>query len=571
MPGPTLYTVFEYLATLIAERQPDEPFLLMQIQPALLYKYPNFNLAEYQINSIRDFLAAGEKAGYFKLVNTGSAQTSYLAPGPKASAPPPDDSDMAANDPRRTRWMNLAMEDMLTAERGDQIVDAMRNIEALSPEFDAFLAAEGRTAPLYPVRGKIRRLREFLKTYREKGEAQAVASWQVSRMMLRMPTIPQVQNAPAVQSLIWALLQGNKQLQDVQLQSLDNLFFAVIAFSREQMVRNKSWDWVVGLDMLAAEARAIPRPAPPASKRGLFGGKQQPAPDPYALDDNEIKTLYTLLRQTAGIRATMIDDVPIWEAFVNTASLDQSFRFLSDQPKLLENEKLLNWLEDNIGKNVAAGKMDAVKNLANKAALVVAARQMGLQQVRQQPAELKSIYESVLEGAQLLRILFGFLDAPTAADAAAFFKQHSELADEEVIRELLDDQTAQAVQDGDVGRYRRVTERADLWRNLIEFGPVEGMRQHERFRASGRDDKTIQAEMGIMLLVETKAPEDRQDVIGRYPAVATEAGLAIITHILDTLSFQNASTEEYNRYFEVKRLIERCLQVGVDRALSELK
>jgi len=572
MPGPTLYNVFEYLAALIAERRPDEPFLLTQIQPALLYKFPNFNFADYQLNGVRDFLAAGEKAGYFKFVNMGSPQTSYLAPGPKASAPPPPaDTEMGAHDPRRTQWMTLAMEDMLTAERGDQIVDAMRHIDALSPEFDAFLATEGKTAPLYPVRGKIRRLREFLKTYREKGEAQAIASWQVSRMMLRMPTIPQVQTAAAAQSLVWALLQGNKQLKDVPIQSLDNMFFAVIAFSREQMVRNKSWDWAIGLDMLEAEARAMPRPAPPIAKRTLLGTKSKPATDPYALDDNEIKALYQLLRQTAGIRATMIDDVPIWEAFVNTPSLDQSFRFLSEQPRLLENEKLLNWLENAIGKNVAAGNMDVVKNLANKAALVVGARQMGLQQIRQQPGELKAIYESVLEGAQLLRILFGFLDAPTPSDAAAFYKQHNELSDEEVIGQLLDDQTVQAVHDGDVSRYRRVTERADLWRNLIEFGADEGMRQHERFINSGRDDKTIQAEMGITLLVETKTPEDRQDVIGRYPAVATDTGLGIITHILDALSFQNTPTEEYNRYFEVKRLIERCLQVGVDRALSELK
>ncbi len=574
MAGPTLYSVFEYLAALVSERDADEPFLLSQIQPAISYKFPDFTFASYQLPGMKEFILSGEKAGYFKLVNTGDIKTAYLAPGPKAAqmATQTATEEMAANDPRRTRWMTQTLEAMILAERADQIVDAMRHVDALSPEFDAFLTAEGKAARLYPVRGKIQRLREFLKAYREKGEAAAIASWQISRSVLRMPKIPEVKTAAAAQSLIWALLQGNMALEKVAMESMDNLFFAVLIYSREQMGRNKSWDWVVGLNILEAETRAIPRPAPPPQKRGLFGGKQQePARSPFELDENEIRSLTELLRSTAGAESGKADATPTWSAFVNTPNLETSYRFLVEHPKLIEDDKLLGWLEDQLGQNVAAGKMDAVKNLANKSALVIAARQFGLQQMRQQSAEIQNIYQSVLDGARLLGVLFGFLNAPSTNAAVQYFQQHSELADPDNIGPLIDDQTLKAVREDDLERYRRFTERADLWRNLTEFGVEEGMRQHEGFLANRRDDKALQAEMGVMLLAETRAPDDIQEIMGRYPPVASKDALAMVTRMLDSLSFHGADPEEYNRYFEVKRLIERCLEVGVDRALSELK
>ncbi len=576
MAGPTpLYSVFEYLATLIAERDADEPFLLSQIQPAIRYKFPDFNFADYQLPGIKEFLLSGEKAGYFKLVNTGDIKTAYLAPGPKAIqqqvAQMQATEEMAASDPRRLRWMTQTMETMILAERGDQIVDAMKNVNALSPEFDSFLMAEGKAARLYPVRGKIQRLREFLKTYREKGQAAALAAWQTSRVVLRMPSIPPVKTAAAAQSLIWALLQGNMALDTVPLESLDNLFFAVLIYSREQMIRNKSWDWVVALNILEAEVRAIPRPVPQPQKKGLFGGKQQPVESPYELDENEIRSLVELLTSAAGADKAQHDETPTWQAFVNTPNTDTSYRFLVEHPKLIEDDKLLTWLEDQLAQNVGAGAMDAVKNLANKSALVIAARQFGLQQMRQQSAEIRNIYESVLDGARLLGILFGFLDAASPRAAAQYFQQHQELADTESIGPLIDDQTLRAVHQNDVSRYRRLTERADLWRNLTEFGVEEGLRQHERFLAGGRDDQALQAEMGITLLAETTSPDERQDIFGRYPPVASKDALSMITRMLDNLSFQGADTDEYNRYFEVKRLIERCLEIGVDRALAELK
>src|SRR5258706_9636084 len=83
MSTARLYTVFEYLATLIAERNENEPFMLSQLQPALKYKFPDFSFEEYQISGLKEFILSGEKAGYFKLVNTGAAQTAYLSPGTK--------------------------------------------------------------------------------------------------------------------------------------------------------------------------------------------------------------------------------------------------------------------------------------------------------------------------------------------------------------------------------------------------------------------------------------------------------------------------------------------------------
>ncbi len=572
MAGPSLYTVFEYLATLVAERDPGEPFLLSQIQPAIRYKFPEFSLADYQLPGLKDFILAGDKAGYFKLVNTGNAQTAYLAPGTKTATIPPKLStqEMGADDPRRTRWMNTALEEMLSAERADQIIDAVKDVPALTPEFDAFLAAQGKDSHIYHVRGKIKRLRDFLATCREKGEAQAMASWQTSRAVLRMPTIPQIRDAAAAQSLIWTILQGTKTLDQLPIESLDNLFFGVLAFSREQMLANKSWDWVVGLNILESEARAVPRPAPPQQKRGLFGGKQQPVTPSYELDEAEIVSIAEQLRQASGIGQAASRDTSAWQAFVDTPSLDTTYRYLAEHPNFVEDEDLLTWLDDQISQNVAAGKIDAVKNLANKSAMILAARQFGLQQLRQQATELRQIYESVMDGARLLSILFGFVESPNIQAAAAYFQQHSELTDES-IGAILEDQIVKAVHQGDVARYKQLSERMDLWRNLLDFGPEQGIQQHEGFLNSGRDDKHIQAEMGLTLLIEATTPDERQDVIGRYPSVATDEGLRIANHMVEMLSFHNADPEEYNRYYNVKRLIERCLQLGVDRALAELK
>src|SRR5260221_9104968 len=307
MPMSTarLYTVFDYLATLIAEREPDEPFMLSQLMNAIQYKFPDFTFEAYEIAGLREFIVAGEKEGYFKLANTGSRDSAYLLPGskqPQARSGPTAgaaNEGMGANDPRRTRWMRLTLEHLLNAERGDEIISSIQGVDALAPDFDAFLVAEIVATPMYVTRGKVQRLRDFLATYREQGEAQAQATWQVSRSMLRMPSPPPVEGAGRAQSLIWGLLQGTSTLAETKVESLDEFFFAMIIFDRELMVGNKSWDWVRALDMLEADARSVPRPTI-MQKTGLFGGKRPPAPD-NKLDEALIASIAEELRQAGAV------------------------------------------------------------------------------------------------------------------------------------------------------------------------------------------------------------------------------------------------------------------------------
>src|SRR5258708_20411214 len=92
MSTARLYTVFDYLATLIAEREPDEPFMLSQLMNAIQYKFPDFSFEAYEIAGLREFIVAGEKGGYFQLANTGCRENPYLLPGsktPQAAPGPP--------------------------------------------------------------------------------------------------------------------------------------------------------------------------------------------------------------------------------------------------------------------------------------------------------------------------------------------------------------------------------------------------------------------------------------------------------------------------------------------------
>jgi serine/threonine protein kinase len=572
-PSVSLYVIFQYLAMLIAEREAQEPILVSQVQPAINYKFPGFSFAAYGLTGMRDFILAGQKAGYFELINTGDPKTMYLARG--SNAPAKDENrmiveELAANDPRRMRWMTLAMEGLMSGDRADQLLDAIKGIKALTPEFDSFLAAQAKNVT-YPVKGKIQRVREFLKLMREKGEGAAVATWKVSRGVLRMPAIPAlaVKDAAAAQSMIWALMQGNMQLDRLSVETLNNLFFGVLVFSREQMTRNRSWDWVTGLELLEADARAVPRPAPP-KKGGLFGGGK-PAPNPYALDDAEIARIVATLMDAAGLNAVAANRAPVYKGYVDATGSEGAIRFLTDHPELLENDTLVEWLDGQINACVADNNPAPVKNLATKAAVVVAARQYGLAALRTKANELKAIYDSVLESARILTSLFTFIKLPTPGDAVKFFREHTELNDHDTIITMFEDQITKATREGDVEWYRQISLRLDLWRNIVEFGPELGLKQHQRMLANPPDDKAIQIEMAISLLTQSVIPEDRREIIERFPAIATQDGLRVINGILETLSFNNASTEEYNRYFDVKRLVDRCIDVGVDRALSELK
>jgi len=201
---------------------------------------------------------------------------------------------------------------------------------------------------------------------------------------------------------------------------------------------------------------------------------------------------------------------------------------------------------------------------------VIGVRQFGLEGVRQQSAELKNIYESVMAGAKLLSVIFGFIDAPDSSQAGWYFTQNNALADDSV-GPLFEEQLRHAAHNGDVARYRKISERLDLWRNLVEFGMEQGMTQHETYLADHRDDQQIQAEMGFMLLLDATSAEERQDIVASYPPVATKRGLRLAEDTLAMLSFHTADSDVYNRHYEVKRLIERCLELGIDRALAELR
>ncbi len=574
-----LNAVFDYLAALLAERGTNDPLPLPQLKGAILNKFPDFSLAAYGIGSLNDFLSEGEKAGYFKLVNTGNAQTSYLtvsqrtvqaSPGATTARPdaPSAQSDMGAADPRRTRWMTLALENLVTAERADQLIDGLKNTDALSPEFDAFVAAEMGGTPLYHVRGKLQRLRDFLALYRLKGEAQAVASWQPSRSLFNMPGLPPVavEGIASAHALMRALFQGHRRLAETPAESLDEAFFAVLAFTREETIRLKSWDWAKGLEMLEAEARAVPRPVVMPKTTSLFNRTKEP-PQPKLLDEAKITAIREQLRQAARQSG---DDLPTWEAFLQTNSLETSYRFLMERPKLATTDRFVSWLEEQIAQNVAAGSEEAVKNVARKAALVMGVRQFGLDGARQQSAELNNIYSSIMDGAALLGKVFAFVQASDAQHAVQVYQQTPELADDS-IGTLFEDERIKAAHQSDVDRYRLFSQRMDLWRHLLEFGPEEALRQHERFLSSLPDDHSVEAEMGLLLLAETTNAHDIQDIVMRYPAVASKEALAMANQTLDVLSFQHADAEIYNHYFEIKRLIERCLELGVDRALSELK
>jgi hypothetical protein len=569
-----LDTIFDYLALLISEREPGQPFLLSQIQPAILYKFPDFNFAAYGLANLRAFVVAGEQAGFFRLVNTGNIQTAYLELGSKrppapSMAAPTALADLGVDDPRRTRWMTDVLEALLNAERADAIVEVIRGAEVFTPAFDAFLVSQERTMELYAVRGKVRRLREFLMMYRDQGETAAAQAWKTSRAVLRTPVVPPLKDAPRAGSMIWGVLQGKIALHDVPLETINNMFFGVLRFYREQMAREKAWDWVSGLIILEQEARAIPRPEP-QQKRGLFGGGKTQAPTWWELDEGQIAAIAQQLLREAGIRSTQ-DETAVWRGYLEAEGFEASFQFLAERPALLKSDRLVGWLDEQISQGVTDGDMKLVRVLANKAAIVVAVRQMGLERARQTPGELKNIYESVVSGAELLGLVLGYLKSGGTAQALDYLNQHRDMLEDESIGALLDEQLIRAAKQGDVKRYRLISERVDLWRNVTELGAENGSTQHARFLSSPREDKMLLAEMGLLLLAQVESVEERRDILERYPAVATAEGLAMANGMLEMLSFRNVDPAEYNRHFEIKRLIERCLQIGIDRALVELK
>lgn len=569
-PIPGLEGIFDYLALLVAERTPDEPFLLRQLQPALLFKFPKFSFAAYGLANLRDFLAAGEQAGYFRLVNTGDAHTAHLLPGPRSQKPPAEAMPLSTGqtDSRRIQWMTQVMEDMLNAERADQIMEAARGSDALSIAYSEFLAGQERSNLMYPVRGKLRRVREFLAVWRTNGETQAMMTFQPSRALLKMPPVPPQGDAPRAGAYIQALLQARATLADLPIEHLDNTFFGVLRFYQHQLRRERAFDYVAGLEILEAEARAMPRPAPPAPKRGFFGGGKPAGPIVEPLDGEQIEAIARNLLGQAGIRSTQDETAP-WRAFLAAEGPEALYRMLADNPALLQDDAFLNWMDGQIGDAAEREDWGTVGAVANKAALVIAARQVGLDQLRGNAGEIKTVYDSILAGAKQLGQVIAYLKPEV--EPVKHLKAHPELLGDENIGLVMDDQLVKAAGRGDVARYRVVSARVGLWRGVAELGMDNGVKQYQRALAAHRDDMQVLAEMGVLLLQGATDTETRRDILERFPSVVSQEGLALANNTLDMLSFQGVDQAEYNRHFEIKRLIERCLELGINRALAELK
>jgi hypothetical protein len=573
MAGPGIDAIYHYLSVLISERGADEPLMVRQVLPAIQYKFPDFTFARYGMDSAIEFLRKGEKAGFFKPMHLDDIEVAYLLPGSRRPATASQEFTVRAGDTSKLRWMNATMETLLRADRGDQILDAVRDSDWQSSEFQEFLNIEERSLTLYSARGKLRRVREFLKTLREVGEAQAITSWQTSRMALRLPPVPpQPPDASRAHNVLWALMQGQVSLQTLSPDQVNAMFFAVLIFCRDQLRRDRVWDWVAGLDILEADARAA-KMASSAQKKSLLTlrtGKLSLDKTTQDLAEINIMALVAQLRKEAGLRTSMLDPTPLYKGFVETPSLDQSFQYLENRSTLIADDGLLNWLEAEIARQVAAGNDEPLRKLANKAAMVIGARKFGLAGLKLQPMEMKSIYESVVQGMGLLKQMYGYLKQPTNAAAADFLNSNPDLQDEEVLGPLLDEELIKAAQEGSIAAFRQLRERVMLWEKITSLGYEEGIRQYER-EYTARPDVSLQAEMGILLLVRTKDVNERLDILERFPAAGTEEGLSMIDGMLEMLSFHNADSSEYSRHYEVKHLIERCLKVGIDRALSEMK
>jgi len=580
MSATPINAIFDYMALLISEREADEPFLLSQIQPALTFKFPGFSFATYGLNNLKDFLAMGEKAGYFKLVNTGDLKTMHLVAGSKRpqlvqaqNAVVDAGGGIGADDPRRNRWMTTLLESLLNADRADQILDIVRGSDVYNEAFDAFLASQEHTMPLYSVRGKVRRLRGFLKTVAERGETAAMTTWQTSRPVLHPPAVPPYREAPRYGGLISNLMGGDKRLDQVPPETFTALFFAVMNYYRREVARLKAWDWLTGLDLLEENIRAGFRPAGDTGtlKKGRFGVPAKPEPiGRTAPDEQAIAQLTQELQRQAGIRTTM-DETAVWKAYLAAEGIKDSLQYLELHPDLVSKPNMLEWLDEHIKSAVLLRDPRLLRNLAEKAAIVLAAQQNGLATLHSSMLPIQDLTTAVLQNAELLGVILNYLGTETTEQAIRFLDAHPMLVQDPGIGDLLDDQAMRAAKAGDVAGYRRVTDRIDLWQHVGELGREDGIMQHQRYLSVPRDDKTVLTEMGLLLLRQASDVEARRDILETYPMVATEAGLAMISGTLDVLSFQRADEAEYERHHEVKRLIERCLQIGINRALAELK
>lgn len=567
MTTPGLEMIFQYIAVLISEREAGKPLLLSQLQSALTYKFPNFKFAPYGLSGLRDFITAGEAAGYFRFVNTGNAQTAYLDVGAKRRDKRAT-IELDDDDPRRTRWMSEVFPLLMNAERADQILEALRNTEGFTPAFDAFLETEKAQVPMYFVKGKITRIQNLFRLMVKEGETAAITAWQPSRSVLTTPPVPPVKDAPRASSIITSIMKGDNHISRVPLENFGNMFIAVLRFQKRSLAKDRAWDWVAGLDILEGQIRAMPRPDAAHQKRAMFGGKPA-APTAPPLDDSEIDSLTKMLLREAGIRAT-VDDTPRWRAYAETQNLDASLRYLAEHPDLLRNDALLAWLDSEIGRAVAAGDNILIRNLASKSAILLTARAHGPDGARGKVDELRATHDSIMAAANNLGVVFTFIGPESTEGATAVLRANPNMLRDDTFGALMDEELLKAARTGDANRYRRVSNRADLLRKATELGLEQGVNQHTRFLAQPRPDRIVLTEMGLLLLPMANTLDEKRDIMERFPTLASAEGLQMVTQMLDVLSF-SGDQEEYGRYFEAKRLIERCLEIGIDRALVEMK
>lgn len=580
MAIPGLDAIFNYIALLIDERPDDKPLLLIQLMPAIKYKFSDFSPEKYALANIKAFIEMGEKAQYFKLVNTGNVQTAYLSSGAKkpVAAVPVVAVSTGETDQRRLQLMNTITESLLQSDRGDQLLATLQGFDWNTPAFEAFLRGQEKSLSVYVSRGKLRRVRDFLKVLKDQGEDAAISSWRSNRSTSRLPVVPPIPpEAVRRQVLIYNLIQGQIMLTKVERNLIDPIFFAVLIFCRDQLRRDRSWDWVAALDILELEARylvggqIVPQAA--QTKTGALAARLQTAElaAVSGMDEKQVNLLVAQMRREVGMRTAMLDPTPIWREYVDTPSMDVTLEYLENRPDLLNQDGFLEWLDSEISRNVQQDRMDIVRKLANKSAIVIGARQLTLAGLRAQPMKIKAIYESVMGGVNLLKQVFAFLGHRNDPDAIVYLVANRDLYDEEAVGAILDEQLIRAAHQGSVVYYRQVRNRISLWRNIIEFGKDEGLQQYNIEMKIHRSDRILQAEMGILLLVRANGVNELYDILERFPAAGSKEGLDMIDGMLDMLSAQGASQTEFDRHYKVKHLIERCTKVGVDRALAELQ
>lgn len=546
MSIPQLAVVLDYLSLLVAERPPDQPFLVKQLQQAILYKFPGFTFKAYGLPNLKSFLDAGEKAGYFRLMNTGDPDTMYLEVGKKRT--------QTASPAFSEKRVRAAYEELLSAERVDQVMQAVRGVDLGA--LDQYLLEQERTAPSYPVRGKCRRLRTFISSIHTLGEWGAQPTWEPSRIAPSMPLVTPVGEAPKIAATVWAILDGSADPDSIPSAALDSFFFGVISYLRERLASLRAFDWLAALDILNDEFRA-------AHQRHTAGrGRGQ-----KSLDAAEIAQTAARLRQEARFVARE-DLLPDWLAYSALKDSDGCFLFLKERPRLVLDDQLLEWLDDQIYAQAEKGAEDEAVRLTRHAALLVGVKRYGVDRAKKHEDDLERLSDGLESGTRRLMHVTEYVRAP---NGLRYFEFDRTLLRVEGVDTILHNLLQRAAKEGSVPRFRRVSERAHLWHNLVELGWKQGAEQHQLYLNTPHDDRQVLIEMGLLLLGETDSISGRRDILEKYPVIVCGEGLSLANGTVEMLTLRDAPDKEIKTHYEAARLIERAISIGIDRALSELK